>query len=137
MLVIPKSFRTIKNYWNLYDPILVQMVKIRSYSRITVKLHKLMLTIVKHTIIYAFVKSLFLFLCNSIECSDMCMLYFQLCLPAGLQFKTQKHCLEPKFHSFVVTRENASRYYGFSLIFYEEVRNRNICSAMHTLQVIL
>ncbi|XP_026326340.1 DENN domain-containing protein 5A isoform X2 [Hyposmocoma kahamanoa] len=59
-----------------------------------------------------------------------------LCFPAGLQFKTQKHCLEPRFHSFVVTRENASRYYGFSLIFYEEVRNRNICSAMHTLQTM-
>ncbi|VVC91607.1 unnamed protein product [Leptidea sinapis] len=40
------------------------------------------------------------------------------------------------FHSFVVTRENASRYYGFSLIFYEEVRNKNICSAMHTLQAM-
>ncbi|XP_023942763.1 DENN domain-containing protein 5B isoform X3 [Bicyclus anynana] len=59
-----------------------------------------------------------------------------LCLPAGLQFRTQKHILEPKFHSFVVTRENASRYYGYSLIFYEEVRNRNICSAMHTLQAM-
>ncbi|XP_050672617.1 DENN domain-containing protein 5A isoform X3 [Leptidea sinapis] len=59
-----------------------------------------------------------------------------LCLPAGLQFRTQKHSLEPKFHSFVVTRENASRYYGFSLIFYEEVRNKNICSAMHTLQAM-
>ncbi|KAL4714481.1 hypothetical protein ACJJTC_017776 [Scirpophaga incertulas] len=59
-----------------------------------------------------------------------------LCLPAGLQFRTQKHSLEPKFHTFVVTRENASRYYGFSLIFYEEVRNRNICSAMHTLQAM-
>ncbi|XP_049864850.1 DENN domain-containing protein 5A isoform X2 [Pectinophora gossypiella] len=59
-----------------------------------------------------------------------------LCLPAGLQFRTQKHCLEPRFHSFVVTRENASRYYGYSLVFYEEVRNRNICSAMHTLQTM-
>ncbi|XP_072941524.1 DENN domain-containing protein 5B isoform X1 [Epargyreus clarus] len=59
-----------------------------------------------------------------------------LCLPAGLQFRTQKHSLEPKFHSFLVTRENASRYYGFSLIFHEEVRNRNICSAMHTLQAM-
>lgn len=59
-----------------------------------------------------------------------------LCLPAGLQFRTQKHSLETRFHSFVVTRENASRYYGFSLIFYEEVRNRNICSAMHTLQAM-
>ncbi|XP_053599869.1 DENN domain-containing protein 5A isoform X4 [Plodia interpunctella] len=59
-----------------------------------------------------------------------------LCLPAGLQFRTQKHSLEPKFHSFVVTRENASRYYGFSLIFYEEVRNTKICTAMHTLQAM-
>ncbi|XP_030023561.2 DENN domain-containing protein 5A isoform X2 [Manduca sexta] len=59
-----------------------------------------------------------------------------LCLPAGLQFRTQKHSLEPRFHSFLVTRENASRYHGFSLIFYEEVRNKNICSAMHTLQAM-
>ncbi|CAH2092083.1 unnamed protein product [Euphydryas editha] len=69
---------------------------------------------------------------NTFDEHAVCM----LCLPAGLQFKTQKHSLEPKFHSFVVTRENASRYYGFSLIFYEEVRNRNICSAMHTLQAM-
>ncbi|XP_045492150.1 DENN domain-containing protein 5B isoform X3 [Colias croceus] len=69
---------------------------------------------------------------NAFDEHAVCM----LCLPAGLQFRTQKHSLEPKFHSFVVTRENASRYYGFSLIFYEEVRNRNICSAMHTLQAM-
>ncbi|XP_050342201.1 DENN domain-containing protein 5B isoform X3 [Nymphalis io] len=69
---------------------------------------------------------------NTFDEHAVCM----LCLPASLQFRTQKHSLEPKFHSFVVTRENASRYYGFSLIFYEEVRNRNICSAMHTLQAM-
>ncbi|CAG9563036.1 unnamed protein product [Danaus chrysippus] len=69
---------------------------------------------------------------NKFDENAVCM----LCLPASLQFKTQKHSLEPKFHSFVVTRENASRYYGFSLIFYEEVRNRNICNAMHTLQAM-
>lgn len=65
----------------------------------------------------------------------LCICYLQLSLPAGLLFGTQKHLLEPRFHSFVVTREDASRYYGFSLVFYEEVRNRNICNAMHTLQV--
>ncbi|CAF4935992.1 unnamed protein product [Pieris macdunnoughi] len=69
---------------------------------------------------------------NAFDEHAVCM----LCLPTGLQFRTQKHSLEPKFHSFVVTRENASRYYGCSLIFYEEVRNRNICSAMHTLQAM-
>ncbi|KAG7305557.1 hypothetical protein JYU34_009638 [Plutella xylostella] len=69
---------------------------------------------------------------NKFDEHAVCM----LSLPAGLQFKTQKHSLEPKFHSFVITRENASRYYGYSLIFYEEVRNRNICSAMHTLQAM-
>nr|XP_026491601.1 DENN domain-containing protein 5B isoform X3 [Vanessa tameamea] len=69
---------------------------------------------------------------NKFDEHAVCM----LCFPASLQFRTQKHSLEPKFHSFVVTRENASRYYGFSLIFYEEVRNRNICSAMHTLQTM-
>lgn len=65
-----------------------------------------------------------------------CKSYFQFCLPAGLLFRTQKHALDPQFHPFVITREDASRYYGFSLVFFEEVRNRNICSAMHTLQVI-
>lgn len=67
----------------------------------------------------------------------MCCLFLQFCLPAGLLFRTQKHALDPQFHSFVITREDASRYYGFSLVFFEEVRNRNICSAMHTLQVII
>jgi hypothetical protein len=59
----------------------------------------------------------------------------QLCLPQGLQFRTQKHSLEPQFHSFVITREDGRRSYGFSYVFYEEVRNRKICSAMQTLQV--
>lgn len=57
-----------------------------------------------------------------------------LSLPQGLRFKTQKHCIEPKFHAFATTREDGKRCYGFTLVFYEEVRNRNICSAMNTLQ---
>ncbi|PSN49564.1 DENN domain-containing protein 5B, partial [Blattella germanica] len=59
-----------------------------------------------------------------------------LCLPHGLQFRTQKHSLEPQFHSFVITREDGRRSYGFSYVFYEEVRNRKICSAMQTLQAM-
>jgi hypothetical protein len=64
----------------------------------------------------------------------MSEVYVQLCLPHGLQFRTQKHSLEPQFHSFVITREDGHRSYGFSYVFYEEIHNRKICSAMQTLQ---
>ncbi|KAJ6646254.1 DENN domain-containing protein 5A [Pseudolycoriella hygida] len=67
---------------------------------------------------------------NPFDAHGICM----LSLPQGLRFRTQKHCIEPKFHSFATTREDGKRCHGFSLIFYEEVRNRNICNAMHTLQ---
>ncbi|XP_075163800.1 DENN domain containing pinstripe isoform X1 [Haematobia irritans] len=67
---------------------------------------------------------------NPFDSHGICM----LSLPQGLRFRTQKHNLEPKFHSFATTREDGKRCYGFSLVFYEEIRNRNICSAMHTLQ---
>uniref|UniRef100_A0A1B0C827 DENN domain-containing protein 5B n=2 Tax=Lutzomyia longipalpis TaxID=7200 RepID=A0A1B0C827_LUTLO len=67
---------------------------------------------------------------NPFDSHGICM----LSLPQGLKFRTQKHNIEPKFHSFATTREDGKRCYGFSLVFYEEVRNRNICSAMHTLQ---
>ncbi|CAG2064752.1 unnamed protein product, partial [Timema podura] len=60
----------------------------------------------------------------------------QLCLPQGLKFRTQKHPLEPQFHSFIITREDGSRNYGFSYIFFEEIRNKKICSAMQTLQAM-
>ncbi|XP_066150244.1 DENN domain-containing protein 5B [Euwallacea fornicatus] len=61
-----------------------------------------------------------------------------LSLPNGLKFRTQKHSVtqSPNFHSFLITRENGKRCYGFSLIFYEEVRNRDICTAMQTLQAM-
>lgn len=68
---------------------------------------------------------------NPFDSHGICM----LSLPHGLRFRTQKHCIEPKFHSFATTREDGKRCHGFSLIIYEEVRNRNICNAMHTLQV--
>lgn len=57
-----------------------------------------------------------------------------LSLPNGLQFRTQKHCHEPKFHNFLITKENGERYHGSSLIFFEEVKNKKICSAMQILQ---
>ncbi|KAK9299057.1 hypothetical protein QLX08_007804 [Tetragonisca angustula] len=59
-----------------------------------------------------------------------------LCLPSGLKFRTQKHSVEPTFHSFVLTKEDGHRTYGFSLVFYEECRNRKICAAMQTLQAM-
>ncbi|KAL6439867.1 hypothetical protein ACFW04_004115 [Cataglyphis niger] len=59
-----------------------------------------------------------------------------LCLPSGLRFRTQKHSVEPTFHSFVLTKEDGRRTYGFSLVFYEECRNRKICAAMQTLQAM-
>lgn len=68
---------------------------------------------------------------NPFDAHGICM----LSLPQGLRFRTQKHCIEPKYHSFATTREDGKRCHGFSLIFYEEVRNRNICNAMNTLQV--
>ena len=58
---------------------------------------------------------------------------FQLCLPKGLTFRTQKLEHKPKFHSFIITREDGSRVNGSSFIFYEEVTNEQICAAMQTL----
>lgn len=69
---------------------------------------------------------------NPFDAAGICM----LSLPQGLKFKTQKHNLDPKFHSFATTREDGKRCHGFSLVFYEEVRNTNVASAMHTLQAM-
>lgn len=57
-----------------------------------------------------------------------------LSLPQGLKFRTQKHDTTPRFHSFATTRDDGKRCYGFSLVFYEETKNENICGAMQTLQ---
>uniref|UniRef100_A0A8C9ZNG1 DENN domain containing 5A n=1 Tax=Sander lucioperca TaxID=283035 RepID=A0A8C9ZNG1_SANLU len=56
-----------------------------------------------------------------------------LCMPKGLAFRTQVDSLEPQFHSFIITREDGSRTYGFALTFFEEVTSKQICSAMQTL----
>lgn len=54
-------------------------------------------------------------------------------MPKGLAFKTQADSREPQFHSFIITREDGSRTFGFSLTFFEEVTSKQICSAMQTL----
>ncbi|XP_031781796.1 DENN domain-containing protein 5A isoform X2 [Nasonia vitripennis] len=69
---------------------------------------------------------------NPFDQHAVCM----LCLPSGLRFRTQKHSVEPSFHSFVLTKEDGHRTYGFTLLFYEECRNRKICAAMQTLQAM-
>ncbi|XP_051996515.1 DENN domain-containing protein 5A-like isoform X1 [Xyrauchen texanus] len=56
-----------------------------------------------------------------------------LCMPKGLSFRTQTDTHEPQFHSFIITREDGSRTYGFTLTFFEEVTSKQICSAMQTL----
>ncbi|XP_007502592.2 DENN domain-containing protein 5B isoform X2 [Monodelphis domestica] len=56
-----------------------------------------------------------------------------LCMPKGLSFRTQKDSRDAQFHSFIITREDGSRTYGFVLTFFEEVTSKAICTAMHTL----
>ncbi|KAE8606100.1 hypothetical protein XENTR_v10010596 [Xenopus tropicalis] len=56
-----------------------------------------------------------------------------LCMPKGLAFKTQADPKEPQYHAFIITREDGSRTFGFSLTFFEEVTSKQICSAMQTL----
>ncbi|XP_070784958.1 DENN domain-containing protein 5B isoform X1 [Enoplosus armatus] len=56
-----------------------------------------------------------------------------LCMPKGLSFRTQADQRDPQFHSFIITKEDGSRTYGFVHTFYEEVTSPQICSAMETL----
>uniref|UniRef100_A0A2K6TE43 DENN domain containing 5B n=1 Tax=Saimiri boliviensis boliviensis TaxID=39432 RepID=A0A2K6TE43_SAIBB len=65
---------------------------------------------------------------HSLQCSKM-----DLCMPKGLSFRTQTDNKDPQFHSFIITREDGSRTYGFVLTFYEEVTSKQICTAMQTL----
>ncbi|KAL7982279.1 hypothetical protein Chor_009877 [Crotalus horridus] len=61
------------------------------------------------------------------------LLFPQLCMPKGLSFRTQSDQRDPQFHSFIITREDGSRTYGFVLTFFEEVTSKQICAAMQTL----
>lgn len=66
----------------------------------------------------------------------MVLASFQLCLPQGLTFKKESEHHEPRFHSFLITREDGSRVYGCALTFYEVVKDPQICKAMDTLQAM-
>lgn len=55
-------------------------------------------------------------------------------MPKGLTFRTERQSRKPKYHSFIITREDGSRLYGASYMFFEEVTNSQICAAMQTLQ---
>ncbi|GAU98066.1 hypothetical protein RvY_09263-2 [Ramazzottius varieornatus] len=57
-----------------------------------------------------------------------------LCMPGCLTFRTEKRIASPKYHTFLVTREDGTRYYGYALTFFEEVTDENICRAIATLQ---
>ncbi|KAL7074634.1 hypothetical protein ACQ4LE_005773 [Meloidogyne hapla] len=47
-----------------------------------------------------------------------------LALPSGVRLFTEQNVPhEPSFHSFVIVREDGSRLYGCSLVFYEELRS--------------
>jgi hypothetical protein len=58
----------------------------------------------------------------------------QLCLPNGLRF--QKHNSKPKFHPFIITREDGSRVHGATLTFFELIEDESICNAMQALQTM-
>ncbi|XP_056091707.1 DENN domain-containing protein 5B isoform X2 [Rhinichthys klamathensis goyatoka] len=71
---------------------------------------------------------------ENIECSPFDQdAVNMLCMPKGLSFRTQRDSRTPQFHSFLITREDGSRTYGFVHTFYEEVTSPQICSAMQTL----
>ncbi|CAG0883872.1 unnamed protein product [Darwinula stevensoni] len=59
-----------------------------------------------------------------------------MCLPHGMRFITQKQKADPYFHAFLITREDGSRYYGFSFTFFEEVIEADICNDLYALQGI-
>ena len=58
----------------------------------------------------------------------------KLCLPKGLVF--QKHYSKPKYHPFIITREDGSRIFGGTLTFFESVEDDGICNAMQALQTM-
>lgn len=60
-------------------------------------------------------------------------------MPAGVHFtsvlkESRDNTKEPHFHPFIITKENGSKVYGFSLVFYEEVTDESITNAISSLQ---
>ena len=60
----------------------------------------------------------------------------RLCLPQGLRFCTHREVsnFTPTCHPFILTKEDGTKSCGFSLVYFEEVKEINICHALHTLQ---
>uniref|UniRef100_A0A183BJX1 UDENN domain-containing protein n=1 Tax=Globodera pallida TaxID=36090 RepID=A0A183BJX1_GLOPA len=55
-----------------------------------------------------------------------------LALPQGIRLRTEKNVpREPSFHSFVVIREDGTRIYGCSLIFFEELSSIELRQQMY------
>lgn len=60
-------------------------------------------------------------------------------MPSGVHFacvpkESHDTTKEPCFHPFIITKENGSKVYGFSLVFYEEVTEDSIINAVSSLQ---
>jgi DENN domain-containing protein 5 len=60
-------------------------------------------------------------------------------MPRGVHFsyvpkEISSHPREPQFHSFIITKENGAKVYGFSLIFYEQVQDESIINAITSLE---
>ena len=60
----------------------------------------------------------------------------RLILPNGVKFCTQREIenCPPSAHPFVMTRENGEKWLGATIVAYEEVKDSDICHAVHTLQ---
>lgn len=55
-------------------------------------------------------------------------------MPKGLTFCTQHQDRKPKFHSFVITREDRTQVYGAALTFFELVTDEKLCTQFNTIQ---
>uniref|UniRef100_A0A7M5X9F3 DENN domain-containing protein 5A n=1 Tax=Clytia hemisphaerica TaxID=252671 RepID=A0A7M5X9F3_9CNID len=56
-----------------------------------------------------------------------------LCMPRGVYFRKYITRNQRKFHSFLQTREDGTKIYGFVLTFFEEIKNTKLLLAMDTL----
>ncbi|OQV17834.1 DENN domain-containing protein 5A [Hypsibius exemplaris] len=59
-----------------------------------------------------------------------------LCMPSGLLFCVERKgkVPQPHYHTFVVTKEDGNRYFGYALTFYEEVSDEAVRNAIWILQ---
>ena len=62
-------------------------------------------------------------------------------MPAGVHFscvpkESQDNTKEPRFYPFIIVKEDGSKVYGFSLVFYEQVTDDSIINAVSSLQTL-